>query len=198
MRKRALTGLIFLFVVGFASPLWAQSGASVQYIHDPLGRLTTVVDPSGNVATYNYDAVGNLLSITRTTSSPSALAILGFTPAQGSVGQTVAIQGQNFSASPSANTVKFNGTAAAVTAATTNSLTVTVPAGATTGLISVTVGTATANSSSNFTVLAIPVITSVSPTLTVNTPTISSFQVTGTNLTGATFSFAPAFTPPAI
>jgi YD repeat-containing protein len=123
MRKRTLTGLIFLFILGIASPLWAQSGASVQYVYDALGRLTTVVDPSGNVATYNYDAVGNLQSITRSTTSPSALAILGFTPAQGSVGQTVVIQGQNFSATPSANTVQFNGTTATVTAATTNSLT---------------------------------------------------------------------------
>ncbi len=147
MQRKRLTGLIFLFILGFASPLWAQSGASVQYVYDALGRLTTVVDPSGNVATYNYDAVGNLLSITRTTSSPSALAIFGFSPAQGSVGQTVAIQGQNFSATPSANTVQFNGSTATVTAATANSLTTTVPTGATTGLISVTVGTATANSS---------------------------------------------------
>src|SRR5258708_38631822 len=142
MRKRTLTGLIFLFILGFVSPLWAQSSVSVQYVYDSLGRLTKVVDPSGNVATYNYDAVGNLLSITRTTSSPSALAIFGFSPAQGIVGQTVVIQGQNFSATPSANTVQFNGTAATVTAATANSLTVTAPAGATTGLITVTVGTA--------------------------------------------------------
>ncbi|HYL83778.1 MAG TPA: IPT/TIG domain-containing protein, partial [Candidatus Angelobacter sp.] len=117
-RKRMLTGLIFLSMLGFVSPLWAQSGASVQYVYDALGRLAQVIDPSGNVATYNYDAVGNLLSITRSTTSPSALAIFGFNPAQGSVGQTVAIQGQNFSATPSANTVQFNGTTATVTAAT--------------------------------------------------------------------------------
>src|SRR6266571_262950 len=122
MRKRTLIGLIFLFILGFASPLWAQSGASVQYVYDALGRLTQVVDPSGNVATYNYDAVGNLLSITRSTTSPSALAIFSFSPIQGSVGQTVTIQGQ-----------KFNGTTSTVTAATANSLTVTVPTGATTG-----------------------------------------------------------------
>jgi len=178
MRKITLTGLISLFILGLASPLWAQGGASVQYVYDALGRLTTVVDASGNVATYNYDAVGNLLSITRSTSSPSALAIFGFSPAQGSIGQTVVIQGQNFSATPSANAVQFNGTAATVTTATANSLTVTVPAGATTGLISVTVGTATANSSSNFTVLTVPVITSVTPTQVLNTPTVS-FQVNG-------------------
>ena len=58
-----------------------------------------------------YDVVGNLLSITRSTGSPSALAIFSFSPAQGSVGQTVVIQGQNFSATPSANTAQFNGAA---------------------------------------------------------------------------------------
>src|SRR5882762_8160053 len=197
MQKRTPTSLIFLFILGIASPLWAQTGASVQYVYDALGRLTAVVDSSGNVASYNYDAVGNLLSITRTTTSPSALAIFGFSPSQGSIGQTVVIQGQNFNATPSANTLQFNGTAATVTAATANSLTTTVPTGATTGLISVTVGTAATNSSSNFTVLAVPVITSVTPTQVLSTPTVS-FQVNGSNLTGATFSFVPAFTPAAI
>ncbi|HYL84853.1 MAG TPA: hypothetical protein VE263_11505, partial [Candidatus Angelobacter sp.] len=84
-----------------------------------------------------------------------------------------------------------------VTAATVNSLTVTVPAGATTGPISVTVGTSTANSSSNFTVVAVPLVTSISPTLVLNTPTVS-FTVNGSNLTGATFSFVPIFMPAAI
>src|SRR5260370_9340381 len=160
MRKRTLTGLIFLLSLGFAAPLWAQSCASVQYVYDALGRLTTVVDPSGNVATYNYDAVGNLLSITRTTSSPSALAIFGFSPSQGSIGQTVAIQGQNFSTTPSANTVKFNGTTATVTAATANSLTSTLPVGATTCPISFTVGTSPATSNRNFTVPPVPSVPS--------------------------------------
>ena len=64
MRKRTLTSLISLFLLGFASPLWAQSTNPVQYFYDDLGRLTQVVDPSGNVAAYSYDAVGNLLSIT--------------------------------------------------------------------------------------------------------------------------------------
>jgi YD repeat-containing protein len=195
MRKALLTNLFFLLLLGFTSSLWAQS--NVEYVYDALGRLTQVIDPSGNTATYNYDAVGNLLSITRSTSSPSALAIFGFSPSQGSVGQSVVIQGQNFSNTPSANTVQFNRTTATVTAATANSLTTTVPTGATTGPISVTVGTSTVTSSSNFTVLAVLVITSVSPTQVLNTPTVS-FQVNGSNLTSATFSFVPAFTPAAI
>ena len=73
----------------------------------------------------------------------------------------------------------------------------TVPAGAASGPISVTVGTSTATSSSNFTVLAVPVITSVSPAQVLNSGTVS-FTVNGSNLTGATFSFLPAFTPAAI
>jgi YD repeat-containing protein len=51
LRKRTLIALIFLFILGFASPLRAQSGASIQYGYDALGRLTQVMDPSGNVAT---------------------------------------------------------------------------------------------------------------------------------------------------
>lgn len=196
MRKSTLTSLIALLILGSASPLWAQS--NVQYVYDALGRLTQVIDPSGTTATYNYDGVGNLLSITSSTTSPSSLAIFSFSPSQGSVGQTVTIQGQNFSATPSSNTVKFNGTTATVTAASTSQLTTTVPVGATTGAISVTVGTSTATSSSNFTVLAVPVITSVTPAQALNAATINPFTVTGSNLTGATFSFVPAFTPAAI
>jgi len=113
-QKQTATTLLLLLVLACTYPLLAQNTTQVQYVYDALGRLTQVIDPSGNVATYNYDAVGNLLSITRSTNSPSALAVFGFSPAQGSVGQTVVIQGQNFSATPSANAVQFNGTAATV------------------------------------------------------------------------------------
>jgi len=63
-RTRTLTGLVLLLVLGFAPALPAQSTAPVQYFYDGLGRVIKVVDPSGNVATYSYDAVGNLLSVT--------------------------------------------------------------------------------------------------------------------------------------
>ena len=43
------------------------SADQATYIHDDLGRLSQVIDGQGNVATYTYDAVGNLLSITRST-----------------------------------------------------------------------------------------------------------------------------------
>jgi uncharacterized protein (DUF2141 family) len=69
----------------------------------------------------------------------------GFSPTSGKAGTSVVLTGSNFSSIFAENSVKFNGAAATVTAATPGSLTVTVPAGATTGPISVTTegGTAT-------------------------------------------------------
>jgi gliding motility-associated-like protein len=78
--------------------------------------------------------------------------ISSFNPSSGLVGSTVVITGTNFSTVPANNTVSFNGTPATVTLASATSLTVTVPIGATSGLISVVVGGLTANSGTNFTV----------------------------------------------
>ncbi len=55
--------------------------------------------------------------------------ITSFTPASGPVGTSITISGNSFSATPSGNRVYIGGVRAAVTAATTTSLTVTVPAG---------------------------------------------------------------------
>ena len=113
MRQRILHGLVFLLILGCAFALRAQSSAPVQYFYDDLGRLIKVVDQNGNTATYTYDAVGNLLSITRSTlPTNNGLAILNFTPQSGAVGTAVTIQGQGFSATPGSNTVQFNGTGA--------------------------------------------------------------------------------------
>ena len=139
--RRTLAGVILLLMMGLASTLRAQSSSPVQYFYDAARRLTSVAGTSGNAAVYNYDAVGNLLSIRRSAlPGNNGLAILSFTPQQGPVGSTVTIQGQGFSTTPSANTVRFNGTLAAVSAASATTLTVAVPAGATPGPISVTVG----------------------------------------------------------
>uniref|UniRef100_A0A831XFT7 Transcription factor n=1 Tax=Geobacter metallireducens TaxID=28232 RepID=A0A831XFT7_GEOME len=87
----------------------------------------------------------------------SGPAINGFTPAGGSTGNTVYIDGLNFSATPANNVVTFNGTngrvAATVTAATATRLTVTVPAGVSDGSIQVTTdGVGPAESASDFSV----------------------------------------------
>ncbi len=200
LRRELVTVLAAVaLIVALPIGLRGQSAETLQASYDDNGQLIKVVDPNGNETTYTYDAIGNMVSITTSSvGGGTTLAIFNFTPQQGGIGTTVTIQGQNFSATPASDVVKFNGTAATVTAATTSSLTVTVPSGATTGPISVKVGTATATTTTNFTLLQNPVITSVSPSSAIQGATVSTFQVTGLNLTGSTFSFVPAFVPAAI
>jgi hypothetical protein len=81
------------------------------------------------------------------------LSVTAISPTSGWIGSTVTITGVGFSATPADNTVKFNGTAAVVTASTSTSITCTVPESATTGKISVTVAGRTKESPSNFLVL---------------------------------------------
>jgi YD repeat-containing protein len=55
--------LLALVLLICTTALTAQS--PVRYVYDELGRLVAVIDPTGAAAIYHYDAVGNLLSITR-------------------------------------------------------------------------------------------------------------------------------------
>ncbi len=191
-RTRALTGLIVCLAVLHGASLLAQTNPPIQYFYDDLGRLVKVVDPAGNVATYTYDAVGNLLSITRSAVASNTLAIFNFNPQQGPIGTTVTIQGQGFSSTPAANTVRFNGIPATVLSASATTLVAAVPVGATTGPISVTVGGTTVTSLGTFTVLQVPAILSISPKAALANTTVPNFQVSGANLTGSTFSFLSA------
>lgn len=141
----------------------AAQGA-VRYVYDELGRLVGVIDPSGDAAAFHYDAVGNLLSITRT--SATQMSVIEFTPDSGAVGQSVTIYGTGFSGTPSLNTVSINGTPATITAASTTVLVVTVAPSTTSGVISVVSPNGSINSAAAFTVTAsmAPSITSTSPT----------------------------------
>ena len=86
--------------------------------------------------------------------NPPAPTITNFSPTSAAVGEQVIITGTNFNSTSASNAVKFNGTSASVSAATNTQLTVIVPASASNGKISVTVNNQTANSSSDFTLLA--------------------------------------------
>jgi len=145
--------------IGFAGISYAQ----VQHIYDENGRLAGTIDPTGNAARFTYDAAGNITAIARFT--PTQVSIIEFTPNSGPGSSTVTIWGTGFSATPAQNTVTFNGTAGTVSAATVNKLTVTVPGGATTGVIVVTSPNGNATSATSFTVAANPAA-----------PTISSFS----------------------
>jgi YD repeat-containing protein len=154
----------------------AVSSGDINYTYDPLGRVVSVVSPT-ETATYAYDSVGNLLSVSRQNSNlPS---ITAFTPASGAVGASVTIYGTAFSSTPGLNAVKFNGVTATVVSASTTQIVTSVPAGATTGTISVNTPTGLATSSAPFSVT-----TSMAPTITSFTPTIgtpgTALTITGT------------------
>ena len=113
---------------------------AVFYVYDDLNRLVGVIDQNGNVATYTYDAVGNILKIDRVdgTSVPGAVGITLVTPAGGKVGTTVQIFGKGFSPTAVQDIVAFNAVRAEVSAAAPNRIVTSVPAGAITGPITVT------------------------------------------------------------
>ena len=69
-------------------------------------------------------------------------AISGFSPVGATAGTTITITGTNFDVGPVNNVVTFNGTAAPVTSSTPTQIVTTVPAGATSGPIAVTVTSA--------------------------------------------------------
>jgi YD repeat-containing protein len=167
------------------------------YVYDDTGRLVEVVDASGVILDYIYDSTGNLQEVRRV--SVNSIAIFAFSPKEDSVGAQVTIQGQGFGATPAANDVRFNGTAATVLSASPSTLVATVPSGATSGAITVTVAGQTATSSQPFTVVASPVISALSPAVATSISsgaTVANLQLTGINLQGSTFTFLPAFTPP--
>lgn len=92
-----------------------------------------------NVNTSIQSAVQAALSLAQSSAAATQPVIASFTPASGVVGATVTITGTGFNATLSKNEVRFNnGSPATITNASTTALTVTVPSGATTGLISVT------------------------------------------------------------
>ncbi|WP_337966084.1 MBG domain-containing protein [uncultured Flavobacterium sp.] len=105
---------------------------------NPSGAIALVVGP--NIITTVVTAQNGTTTQTYTTTVTRIIAppvITNFSPQTGPVGTTVVITGANFGATIPQNIVFFGATQATVTAASTTSLTVTVPAGATYEPISV-------------------------------------------------------------
>ncbi|MCC6748175.1 MAG: IPT/TIG domain-containing protein [Deltaproteobacteria bacterium] len=124
------------------------------------------------------------VSAVPTTPPPSPPSIASFSPTNGTVGTVVTITGSYFSSIATNNTVFFGGNApAVVSAATTSSLTVSVPVGATTGPITVTTASGTATSAASFVVLTAP----AAPTGVTAVPASSTqVNLSWTPVTGAT------------
>jgi len=113
-------------------------------------------------------------------STPNAPTITSFTPTGGAVGTEVTITGSNFTG---ATAVRFNGTAAGFIVDSDTQIRVNVPAGATTGPISVTNADGTGSSAAHFTVTVAPSITSFTPPAG---PVGTEVTLTGAGFSGAT------------
>jgi hypothetical protein len=113
--------------------------------------------------------------------------ITSLSPNSGGVGAAVTITGTTFGTTQ--GTVQFNGTTGTPAAWGNTSITVPVPAGATSGNVTVTVAGVTSNGAT-FTVLPTPSITSLSPT---SGAPGASVTVTGTNFGASQGSSAITF-----
>jgi hypothetical protein len=114
-----------------------------------------------------------------TITPPPPPTISSFTPASGPVGTSVSITGTAFTG---ATSVAFNGAAASYTVNSPTDITATVPSAATSGAISVTTPGGTGSSSTSFTVIPTPAISSFTPT---SGPAGTSVDIQGTSFTGA-------------
>jgi hypothetical protein len=142
---------------------WSATSISVPV---PTGATT------GSVVVTVSAQPSNGISFTVTPPPPS---ITSLNPTSGVVGTSVIVAGANFGASQGTSTVTFNGTAGIPTAWSATSITVPVPAGATTGNVVVTVGGQVSNGIS-FSVT--PNITSLNP----NSGVVgTSVSITGTS-----------------
>ncbi|RYU74634.1 beta strand repeat-containing protein, partial [Hymenobacter persicinus] len=139
---------------------------------------------TGNITNVSGSAAQNVaVSGTVGSSGPAAPTVTSFTPASGPVGTVVTVTGTDFTGTTA---VTIGGTNAPNFTVNSNTqLVVTVPAGASSGIISVTTPAGTGSSSTNFIVTAPtpPTIASFTPT---SGPVGTTVTITGTNFTGAT------------
>ncbi len=145
LSSRVAASVLWLFALLIAAP-----AAATSYVYDVNGRVIAVTNDAGESARYVYDVMGNIARVERL--AVEELALFAFTPGRGVSGMQVRLQGHGFNAQPTANAVRFAGTSATVLSGTASELVVLVPAGAVTGPISVTTGSQTVASSTDFVV----------------------------------------------
>jgi anti-sigma factor ChrR (cupin superfamily) len=123
------------------------------------------VSANSQSSQYSYDSLGHVTQI----SAPQAtnqLAAFSFMPTHGEAGTEVTIQGQGFDPVAVNDTVSFNGVVTAVSSATTSQLSVTVPAGASSGPLTIQADSHVATTSAAFVVDGTglpPVINAIAP-----------------------------------
>ena len=166
------------------------TGATAVAFNGTAASAFTVVSATSLTATVAAGSTSGLLTVTTPLGTANSATpflvgspptITSFTPVSGPVATTVTLTGTNFLG---ATLVTLNG--APVPTFTVNSatqITLTVPNGATTGLLAVTTPLGTGTSATVFTVPLLPAISSFTP---IQGPVSTVVVLTGTNFTGAT------------
>ena len=157
MKSRILHGFAtVLFIAIFTTtPLSAiaQQGGTTTYVYDANGRLQAVISPAGEAAVYDYDAAGNITAIRRI--AANTLAIISFSPHEGMPGDLVTFIGTGFGGG--VTNVSFNGASATIVSVTNSKVVATVPAAATTGLVTITTPTGSVTTTEPFTIAGLRV-----------------------------------------
>ncbi len=145
--------------------------------------ITVTVPGGATTGTISVTTPGGTVTSAQTFTVAGAPTISSFTPTSGPVTTSVGLTGTNY---VNISSVKFNGVEVGLANITINSLTsatVKVPAGATTGTISVTTPSGTGTSGSAFTVIQPPTISGFTPPSGAIGSTVT---ISGTNLSNAT------------
>jgi hypothetical protein len=173
-------------------------GVSASFVVNSSGQITATVPAgavTGKILVTGPSGAGESAGFFTVTTAP---VISGFTPPSGPVGSSVTINGANF---VSVSGVAFNGVSAVSPVVNSSAqITATVSAGASTGPISVTTASGTAQSASSFLVVSVPAITSFTPpsgsagtVVTINgTGFNGATAVTFNSLNAASFSVSSA------
>jgi hypothetical protein len=152
-----VTGTSFIATPASNTVKFGGSGGTAATVTAASLTSLTVTVPGGIAASstiYVSNANGAVTSGSSFTVSPTT--VTSFTPTKAAAAASITITGTNFHTTPASNTVIFNGSggvAGTVTAATTTSLTVTVPAAATPGKIYVSTPYGNTTTSADFIVL---------------------------------------------
>ncbi len=164
------TGAFVLATYGSATDTWGTTWTPAEINAANFGAVLSVNANNNLTATVEYIKI----TVHYTT--------LGFSPSNACIGSaaSVVITGNNLIGTTA---VSFNGTAATFVQNSNTQVTATLPAGATTGTITLTTPSGTGTSSSNFTVNPLPTLAAITGSASVcigSTTTLSNSTAGGT------------------
>ncbi len=130
-------------------------GPPIGFGADPLVGVFGIADIDGDGKNDIVNAANGFYVLRNVIGEISPPTLTSFSPAFGDIGTVVTVTGSGF-ATPFANAVTFDGISAIISGSTATTLTVTVPAGTTTGVIQITIGCNTVSSGTNFALCSVP------------------------------------------